>query len=70
MGTIFIGMSKGYSFGEALLYFIWGLLATFIGDVGPFNFFLSIYGIDTKDFKTIKPGPLGSNFENKTIKCP
>ena len=43
----------GDSFGEALLYFIWGLLATFIGDVGPFTFFLSIYGIDTTDFKTI-----------------
>ena len=44
----------GDSFGQALLYFILGLLATFVGDVGPFNFFLSIYGIDTKDFKTIK----------------
>ena len=56
------------SFGGALLWFLMGLLATFKGDVGPFNFILSIYGIDTKDFKTIKPGPFGSNFENKIIK--
>ena len=38
------------SFGEALLYYVWGLLATFAGDVGPFNFFLSIYGIKNVDF--------------------
>ena len=55
------------SFAGTLFWFLMGLLITFKGDVGPFNFFLSIYGIDTKDFKTIKPGPLGSNFENKTI---
>ena len=42
------------SFAGALLWFLMGLLETFSGDVGPFNFFLSIYGIDTKDFKTIK----------------
>uniref|UniRef100_A0A6C0C5M4 Uncharacterized protein n=1 Tax=viral metagenome TaxID=1070528 RepID=A0A6C0C5M4_9ZZZZ len=36
------------SFAGALLYFVWGLLATYTGDVGPFNFILSIYGIDPK----------------------
>ena len=43
------------SFAGALLWFLIGLLATFSGKLhSPFNFFLSIYGIDTKDFKTIK----------------
>ena len=42
------------SFGAALLYYVWGLLETFTGDLSnPFNFFLSIYGIDSKDFKTM-----------------
>ena len=39
------------SFGGSLLYFVMGILATYKGDVDPFNFFLSIFGIDTKDFK-------------------
>ena len=44
------------SFGQALfnlIAIIWGLYKGNV--IVTFNFFLSIFGIDTKDFKTINP---------------
>ena len=51
------GRYKGFervkqSFGAAGLWFLLGLFATFTGKLhNPFNFFLSIYGFDNKDFR-------------------
>jgi hypothetical protein len=39
------------SFAGALLYFLWGLLALYMGKVSLFGFMLFIYRIDPKDLK-------------------
>ena len=54
------GKYKGFkrviqSFAATALWFLLGLFATFTGKLhNPFNFFLSIYGFDNKDFSNMK----------------